>query len=451
MNKREFLKTSCALGLSGLFSPLYSWVPKTERIARKNWAGNLEYSAKNFHIPDTLEKLRDLVRNCDKLKVVGTRHCFNNIADSQENQISLKQINRIVELDEEVRTVTVEAGASYGQLCPILHEKGYALHNLASLPHISIAGACATATHGSGIGNGNLATAVSAVEFLDAEGKLITLSKKTDDDRFSGAVVGLGGLGVVTKLVLDIEPTYEVRQDVFQFLPLARLESNFDEIFSSGYSVSLFTDWQTENVNQVWIKRRLDDLNIIDPSSDFFGAIPASRDIHPILELSPQNCTKQMGVPGPWFERLPHFRMNFTPSSGKELQSEYFVPRRFAIDAIRALQKLGKQLSSLLMISEIRIVEADHLWMSTCYKQSCVVFHFTWHQNCKALKELLPLIEKELNPFGAKPHWGKMFVMSPRRIESLYEKLPDFKQLLREYDPDGKFRNNYINKKLGFV
>ena len=451
MNKREFLKTSFALSLGSLFSPLYSFLPQTDRIIRKNWAGNLEYSAKNFHIPNSLENLQDLVRNSDKLRIIGTRHCFNNIGDSKENQISLKHFNRIVELDKKRRTATVEAGVSYGQLCPILHAKGFALHNLASLPHISIAGACATATHGSGVGNGNLATAVSGMEFLDANGELVLLSKKTDIDRFSGAVVGLGSMGVVTKLVLDIEPTYEVRQDVFQFLPLTRLESNFDEIFSSGYSVSLFTDWQTENVNQVWIKRRLDGQKIIDESADFFDAIPASRDIHPILELSPQNCTEQMGVPGPWFERLPHFKMNFTPSSGKEFQSEYFVPRRFAIDAIRALQKLGKELKSLLMISEIRIVEADNLWMSTCYQQSCVVFHFTWHQNWKVLKELLPLVEKELNPFGARPHWGKIFVMSPERIESLYEKLPDFKLLLREYDPDGKFRNDYINRNLGFV
>lgn len=460
MKRRKFFKTSISITLSSIFTPLMFGRQKKQEIIRKNWAENLTYSAKKYYEPDSIGRLQKLVKNCDKLRVIGSRHSFNNIANSKYNQISLKKLHQVIKLDEESKTVTVQSGISYGQLCPFLYEKGYALHNLASLPHISIAGACATATHGSGINNNNLANAVSSFEFVNAEGELITLSRKNGDKNFLGAVVGLGGLGVLTKLVIDLQPTYEMKQNVFQFLPLEQLKLNFDEIFSSGYSVSLFTDWQTDKLNQVWIKTRLDEEQKFDSNSEFFGATPAKENLLPVttssyhmndpsLDLSPVNCTEQMGVPRPWHEILPHFKMHFTPSHGEELQSEYFIPRKNALEAINVLQQLGEKIDPLLIISEIRIVKADKLWMSPCYQESCVTFHFTWKQDFKALIKLLPIIEKELYPLGAKPHWGKIFTMSPQKIQSSYRKLDDFKTLLKEYDPHGKFYNNFLIRNLG--
>jgi len=446
MKKRTFLKTSSAIVIGSFLAPFASCIPKKEKVIRKNWAGNLKYSTDRLHLPKTVEEVQELVKNCDKLRVLGSRHCFNNIADSTENQISTKYFDRVVALDEDSNKVTVEAGMSYGQLSPYLHEKGYALHNLASLPHISIAGACATATHGSGVSNGNLPTAVSAMEFINAAGDVVTLSREKDGEKFAGAVVGLGALGVVTKLTLDIQPTFNMRQDVYQYLPLTELENNFGQIVSSGYSVSLFTDWKSDNVNQVWIKRRIDDGVDLKAEPEFFGARLATRNVHPILELSAENCTEQMGVSGPWYDRLPHFRMEFRPSTGKELQTEYFVPRKHAMDAFNTLTDLNKQLAPLLMISEVRTIKEDDLWMSPCYKEPSVVFHFTWEQDWDALKKLLPVIEKELEPFELRPHWGKMFTVTPARLESLYKKLPDFRELITEYDPNGKFRNEYLQK-----
>ncbi len=429
-----------------LLAPLVSCNSSSqkEKAVRTNWAGNLEYSTENLHLPKSVEELQQMVKDCDKARALGTRHCFNTIADSNDNQISVQHLNQVVSLDEQASTVTIEAGMSYGQLCPYLHERGFALHNLASLPHISVAGACATATHGSGMRNGNLATVVTALEFIDANGALITLSRKTDPEKFRGAVVNLGGLGVLTKLTLAIQPAFQMRQDVYQFLPLSQLEENFEEIMSSGYSVSLFTDWQTDKVNQVWIKRRIEENDTEKAAPTFFGASLATKNIHPIVELSAENCTEQMGVPGPWHERLPHFRMNFTPSSGKELQTEYFVPRQHAVEAIRAVSQLKDQLGPLLMISEIRAIDADDFWMSPCYQQPCIAIHFTCEQNKELLQQVMPMIEQALQPYEARPHWGKMFAMSPTRLQSLYQKLPDFKALLMEYDPQGKFRNDFM-------
>jgi xylitol oxidase len=414
----------------------------------KNWAGNLEYNTDRLHTSISLEQVQDYVKKESKLKVLGTRHCFNNIADSKDGFLSLKPMDKVVAIDTAKRTVTVGAGISYGQLCPYLDGKGFALHNLASLPHISIAGACSTATHGSGQKNGNLATAASALEIVTADGKVVNLSRERDDETFNGAVVGLGALGVITKVTLDIQPSFRMRQYVYENLPLSELKDHFDAIESSGYSVSLFTDWQKQRINEVWIKSRVEEGEAFHATPEFFGAKLATRNLHPVVALSAENCTEQMGVPGPWYERLPHFRMGFTPSAGKELQSEYFVPRQHAVEAILAMERMRDQVSPSLLISEIRTIAADNLWMSPCYKQDCVAIHFTWKPDWPAVSKLLPVIEKELAPFNARPHWGKLFTISPAELNRIYKKMPDFVELSKRYDPQGKFRNEYLNKNI---
>jgi xylitol oxidase len=286
------------------------------------------------------------------------------------------------------------------------------------------------------------------LEIITANGDLVKLSRQKDGEKFSGAVVGLGALGVITKVTLDIQPAFTMRQYVYESLPLAQVKNHFDAIESSGYSVSLFTDWQKQRLNEVWIKTRTEKGQAFEATPEFFGAKPAAKNLHPIAELSAENCTEQMGVPGPWYERLPHFRMGFTPSAGKELQSEYFVPRQHAVEAILAVERLRDQITPHLLISEIRAIAADELWMSPCYKQPCVTIHFTWKQDWPAVSKLLPVIEKELKPFNARPHWGKLFTIAPADLKSRYEKLPAFVELCKQYDPQGKFRNEFLSTNI---
>jgi xylitol oxidase len=413
-----------------------------------NWAGNLTYGTGRLHSARSVEDVQTFVRAHDRLKVLGTRHCFNDIADSTHELLSLREMNHVVALDPAARTVTIEAGMSYGQLCPLLDQKGFALHNLASLPHISVAGAAATATHGSGVRNGNLATAVSALEFVTASGDVVHLSRVKDPSTFSGAVVNLGALGVVTKVTLDVQPTFQVRQDVYLNLPMAAVRDHFEEIASSGYSVSLFTDWQNGILSEVWLKRRLENGLPLTAAPEFFGATLATRNVHPIADLSAENCTEQMGVAGPWYDRLPHFRMGFTPSSGKELQSEYFVPRRNAVEAIIAVERLRDHVSPHLMITELRTIDADQLWMSTAHGRPSLAIHFTWKQDWAAVSKVLPMIERELAPFEVRPHWGKLFTLAPSALQERYERLGDFKALAAQYDPKGKFRNAFLARNL---
>jgi xylitol oxidase len=412
----------------------------------RNWAGNYIYRAAQIHQPETVEQIQELVRSRPRLKALGTRHSFNDIADSPGDIISLEKFDKILGLDHEQHTVTVEAGVRYGQLARWLHGEGYALHNMASLPHISVAGACATATHGSGDRHGNLATAVSAIELVTGKGDLVTLSREWDGEQFEGAVVGLGGFGVITKLSLDVSPTFQMRQDVYENLPFSELEGHFDDLTSRIYSVSLFTDWQEARFNQVWLKRHVPDGVSVKADSELLGARLAANNLHPLIYISAEHCTEQMGVHGPWFERLPHFRMDFTPSSGEELQSEYIIPRQHTFAALRAIEGVREHIAPLLQISEVRTIAADNLWMSPSYHRDSAAIHFTWKQDWQAVRNVLPMIEERLEPFEARPHWGKLFTMSQVQLQSLYEKMPEFQVLLQRYDPQGKFRNEFLDK-----
>jgi xylitol oxidase len=411
-----------------------------------NWAGNVRYSTGNVLYPASVEEVQQIVRKHDKLRALGTGHSFNTIADSEHSLLSLRALNKVVSLDRSASTVTVEAGMTYGELAPYLSRNGYALHNLASLPHISIAGACSTATHGSGVQNGNLATSVAAIEFVDAGGNVIHLSRVNDAAQFHGAVVGLGAVGIVTSVTLDLEPAFDMKQVVYLDMPMEELAHDFDAIMSSGYSVSLFTNWKDKNIDEVWIKSRVDASGAAARAApEFHRARLATRNMHPAAEQSAENTTEQMGVPGPWFERLPHFRMGFTPSTGAELQSEYFVPIEYAYDAMMAIESLHDQITPHLFISEIRVVAADDLWMSPCYQRACVAFHTTWKPEWDTVKRLLPLMEMQLAPFGAVPHWAKLFTMSPAVLQDRYARVCDFRRLVDGYDPAGKFRNAFLS------
>ena len=448
MDKREFLKASggfvAASMMGGAFGEQH---PEPNTTPRTNWAGNLTFSTENLHMPSSIEEVQQVVKRCAKLRALGTRHSFNAIADSRQNQISLKNFNHVT-LDEKGRTVTVGAGVRYGDLATQIDQRGYSVHNLASLPHISVAGACATATHGSGIKNGNLATPVAGLEIVTADGEIVKLSREKDGDRFLGAVVGLGAVGVVTSVTLEVQPTFQVAQSVYQNLSFDHLEHHFEEIYSSGYSVSLFTDWQNHQATQVWIKRRLaaGDANKWQP--EFFGAKLATQKLHPLAGHAAENCTEQQGIPGPWYERLPHFRMNFTPSSGQELQTEYFVPLSRGYEAILAVEKLRDHITPHLFITELRTIAADKLWMSMAYERPSLAIHFTWKPEWPEVKQVLPQIEAALEPFEPRPHWGKLFTLAPSKLQAHYARLGDFRELVKHYDPAGKFRNEFVDSNL---
>jgi xylitol oxidase len=383
--------------------------------------------------------VQEIIANAPGVRVLGSRHSFNDIADSSE-LITLETMPMDVVVDHAADTVSFNAALKYGELVETLSAEGVALHNLASLPHISVAGAVATATHGSGETNGNLATAVVGLELVTSGGEIIDASRGEPD--FDGLVVGLGALGALTRITLEVEPAYEVRQRVFEGLSWEALFEHFDEIISSGYSVSIFTRWG-ETIDQVWVKSRVTD----EPEqveSDLFGAAAAAVDRHPILGLDASSCTPQLGRPGPWADRLPHFRMGFTPSSGEELQSEYLLPRRYAVEAIEAVRSLADEIRPLLQVSEIRTVAADRLWMSMNYGQDSVGIHFTWKPEQEAVEDMLVRLETALVPFEARPHWGKLFNANAEAIAPHYERMPDFIRLVERLDPRGAFRNPWL-------
>jgi alditol oxidase len=408
----------------------------------RNWAGTYTYRAEKLYRPTTIEEVQQIVANATSVHVLGSRHSFNDIADSSE-LISLENLPADVVVDHEAQTVSLGGGVTYGTLVKTLNDEGVALHTLASLPHISVAGAVATATHGSGVTCGNLATAVLGLEIVTSGGEIIQASRGDPD--FDGLVVGLGALGAVTRIILDVQPAYEVQQRVFEGLSWKAFYDHFDEITSCGYSVSIFTRWgQTHD--QVWVKSRTDELDRVE--GDLFGAVAATVDRHPIVELDPTPCAPQLGRPGLWSDRLPHFRMGYTPSSGEEIQSEYLLPRRHAMGAIEAVRALADRIRPILQVSEIRRVAADQLWMSMNYEEDSVGIHFTWKREPDAVQDIVAQIENALTPYEARPHWGKVFHANAAAIAPLYKRHSDFVRLVERLDPRGAFRNAWLKARV---
>jgi alditol oxidase len=409
-------------------------------VPATNWAGNHVYRAARIHHPASLDELCAVLAAAPRARVLGTRHAFTDLADSDE-LVALDGLPRDVHVDCTARTVSVPAAMTYGDLAPILNDAGLALANLASLPHISVAGAVATATHGSGTSNGNLATAVAALELVTSEGEVVQAARGDTD--FDGMVVGIGLLGAVTRLTLDVEPGYKVRQRVFEGLAWDALLGGLDELFAAGYSVSVFTNWG-EEAGQIWIKSRGDEAPAAPP-----GARAATVERHPILGLDPVNCTPQLGVPGAWSDRLPHFRMGFTPSAGEELQSEFFVARTDAAAAIEAVRAVAVIVRPVLQVSELRTIAADGLWMSPHHGRDSLAIHFTWHPRADEVYRALAAVEGALAPFGARPHWGKVFRARAPAVAALYDRAGDFARLAARLDPHGALRNTWSERVLG--
>ncbi len=408
-----------------------------------NWAGNITFSAPEVQRPSSQAELRKLVADSPQVRVLGSGHSFNRIADvdgPSGTLLSLAALPASVEIDTDARTVRVGGGVRYAELARRIHAQGLALPNMASLPHISVAGSVATGTHGSGNTNGSLAAAVRSVELVTADGT--TRVWRRGDEGFDGAVVSLGALGVVTALTLDLEPAFEVSQRVYEHLPLVELD--FAAVSGAAYSVSLFTDWRGPHFTQVWVKRRVG-----APAPAFPWARPATEQLHPVPGMPGGNCTEQLGLPGPWHERLPHFRPEFTPSSGAELQSEYLLPRDAALDALHALDAIRESIAPVLQICEVRTVAADRQWLSPAYGRDTVALHFTWVADDTAVRPVIARVEEALAAFGARPHWGKVFGVAAAELRARYPRLDDFAALAEEVDPGGKFHNSFVREVLG--
>jgi alditol oxidase len=411
----------------------------SERLG--NWAGNIVFGARRLLRPTSAEQVRELVAAGGPLRVLGSGHSFNRMADTEGDLLSLADLPRIVEINAERTAVRVDGGIRYGELAARLHAEGLALHNLASLPHISVAGAVATATHGSGARHGNLATAVAAVELIAGDGTAVTVRR--GDPNFEGVVVGLGSVGVVLALTLDVVSAFEVRQYVYDGVSRAQVAAHLPEMMADGYSVSLFTNWTGVDINHAWLKCR------DERSGTWFGAAPADGPRHPVPGMPATNSTEQGGVAGPWHTRLPHFRPEFTPSSGAELQSEYHVAAENGLAALDAVAAIRERVAPVLQVCEVRAIAADDLWLSPNYRRDSVALHFTWIADTAAVLPVVAELERRLSPLDARPHWGKVFTTNPARLRMLFPRLNDFARLLRTYDPAGTLRNSWLDEMLG--
>ena len=445
LDRRDFLWIGAAAAAVSALEPNLLHA-QANNIPRENWSGTFHFHTDHVFQPEDVAAVARDVSSVAKLRPLGTRHSFNGVADSNSAQISMLRL-KTVEVHAADHTVRAGAGIRLGDLAIEIDKQGWALHNLPSLPHISLAGCVSTGTHGSGIHNGNISTAVRGIEFVGADGKLHTLSRDHDPDTFPGSVVAMGALGVITHLTVDVQPRFDVAQVVYENLSFDTLESHLTEIMGAAYSVSLFTHWQGNKADQVWLKHRVTPGTKTPMPATFHGATLADRKLHPVSrDTDATSCTEQGGVPGPWYERLPHFKLAFTPSVGHEIQTEYFVPLDKGYEAIRAVETLRDRITPHLAVTELRTIAADDLWLSMAYQRPSLAIHFTWKPEEAAVLELLPLIEAKLAPFDPRPHWAKVFTVPKSQLVHSYPRAKQFRDLVATYDKEGKFTNEFLRQ-----
>lgn len=408
-----------------------------------NWARNIVFEPASVARPRSRVELAEVLASASSVRVLGTGHSFSPVCSTDGTLLSLADLPVSIDVDVDALRATVGGPLRWGDIAPVLDGHGVALHNMGSLPHISVAGSASTGTHGSGSALGCLARAVRGVELMTADGSVRWI--REGDDGFYGSVVALGMLGAVLSVELAVEPAYDVEQTVWQGLPFVVAVDRFDDVMGSARSVSLFTTWQSDEFEQVWVKR-----DTASPPADLWwtGATPSDVPLHPCPGISPEACTQQLGVVGRWYERVPHFRLDHTPSSGDELQSEYLLDRSCAAEALEAVQTVAHVVAPVLQISEIRTVAADSLWLSPCYGRDSVAVHFTWIDDADAVAPAVAAVESVLVPLGARPHWGKVFDVEPGLVASAYPRLADQRALRDRLDPEHRFTNGFVARYL---
>jgi xylitol oxidase len=409
----------------------------------QNWAKNITFSSQNFIEIENITQLQKVIESSNKLKVVGTGHSFSEIADTTGTLISLKNLDPEIEIDEKSQTVKVAAGTSYANLAKYLEKNGWAISNLASLGEITIAGAIMTGTHGSGSNNKVLSDSVVAIEMILASGDKFVIDRK-DFAQFPGFVVSFGALAVFTKLTLKIVKSFSVKQVVYENIPIQSILENFNEIFDKPYSASYFNNWSPKNTGQIWMKF-LDNDKFPELQSNAYGGNLAKTNQHPVKVNHPDNCTEQMGVAGKWLFRLPHFKLDSSPASGDEVQTEYLVDRKHVQSYINELIKIGEDIAVRVYATEIRTISSDDLWLSGAYERETVGFHFTWKKSSE-IKEFLPVIENILGKNNGRPHWGKLFSTTKAQLIERYPKYEEFRNLIHKYDSGNKFGNKFIEQ-----
>lgn len=405
----------------------------------KNWSNTVTFSSSGLAEPRSVEELSQVVATSPRVRALGTRHSFSAIADTDGLHVSTGGIPVEFEIDEHRGVVRIDGGPRYASVATFLTDNGWALHNMGSLPHIAVAGAISTGTHGSGSRNGGLATAVRGLRLVGPDGAPRWV--RAGDPAFPGSVVALGLLGVIVGIELAIEPSYLVRQDVYRSLAWPDLLRDVRSVTDAGYSVSVFTDWVSPAIDQIWVKRRLRHAEQTVPD-DLVGAHRETRGDVQVVESGDDNTTRQ-GLAGAWSAHLPHFRIDRTPSQGDEIQSEYFVALDSAREALAAVREVAlghaDAFREFLVVSELRTQAADSLWLSEAFERDSLAIHFTFQNRPEAVRALCTHIERALAPFSARPHWGKVHTMAPAAISDLYPRLPAFRRLRDAIDPERKF------------
>lgn len=403
-----------------------------------NWGGNLAFEQAEVVKPKTISELAEMVR-VNKVRPVGTLHSFSPIAKGEGLLMSTANLAIKPELDSDRSVVRFGAAMRFGELALFLEQNGFALRNMGSLPHISVAGAAATGTHGSGDKNQILSSSLTSFSYLNHEGELIKVEKQ--DPLFEAFRLGLGAYGIWVEAELSIVPSFQIRQDIFLEIPWSYFLEDPSRLTSAGYSVSLFGKWGTSTISQTWVKSEVEDPRAGVPIA---AIAPEQNSKRELADGVGDNLTEQGGKPGPWLHRLPHFRLDASPSAGNEIQTEYFFTRDKIAHAIEAVHSVAGKINPVLIISEIRSIAQDDAWLSPMRRGDSIALHFTWKNEPELVDIAVQELEKVLAPMEPIPHWGKVHHFTQSDLERAHPMLSKAREQFENADPSGKFSSDYL-------
>lgn len=429
-----------------------------------NWSGTVAWDDCEVLEPTTIGELQSIIAYSPKVRVIGSAHSFTPLVRSsgrvKPTLLSLRHIPRTWSLDEKKKTVTVDAATTYSELCHALDKTGFALPNTSSLSHFQIAGAIATATHGSsGSRNGRLtrsglADTVVGLEIVGPDGTIRNVNK--GHPQFSSSVVSLGMVGVVTRVTLSLVDDYDVIQRVYGKWPptptgtLSAFLSSLPKTIAQFDSFSAFVKWNVDDFGLL-IGRKQVPRGATDSASTTDPRLITG----PIQGFLGQGDFATTGV-GRWCDKMFLWKNNGSPFvSQPELQIAHFVPFRDVERALHATRKVVSTWGDEVLYCELRAVRGDEHLLSPYSADAPKPDSFSISHSLDArlgvekVRQRASELESVLRPYQVRPHWGKLTAMTASDLKEAYGlKLKRFQEVQQQVDPNRKFTNDYLEHLL---
>ena len=420
-----------------------------------NYGKTWRFSPLWLEMPKTVEQLADIIKNAQKVRVMGARHSWSKGIITEDTLISLDKINRLLEVDQAQKQIRVQAGIRLKDLVARLEKHGLALSNLGSIDSQSLAGAICTGTHGTGINFQCLASQVEAFRMLDAHGNTHTFNKNDAD--FYAILVGMGCFGIIYEMILNVVESFQLHA-ITTTAPFDEVIENLEDYVTTydhfkfwwlvpNEKLVLFKYNRTqeppnENNAKRWFK---DELLSVALYRSLVAIGKLKRNA--LIPMFNRFLTKEGGRD---YERINKSHIGFlTPVPPVHRETEWSFDYANAQALLRSYKNLLlKSEHSYNFVQEVRFTKSDDFWLSPSYKRDAIwlsMYNIDPQHYDKQLAHFIAFARAN----GGRPHWGKEAAFDTEYLRRQYEKFDEFTTLVKQYDPNGKFENKWTARIFG--